>query len=128
MSWRSPLGQARGFGSAKEGVEHWWLQRLTAIALVPLGCWFLVSLLALPALDHPTVIAWMSAPWTALLLILFVLVAARHSHLGLQVVIEDYVHEAGMKTLALVLSGFAHLLLAAAGTLAVLRVALGGRV
>jgi succinate dehydrogenase / fumarate reductase, membrane anchor subunit len=124
MSWRSPLGRVRGYGAAKEGVSHWWTQRLTSIALIPLSCWFVVSLLALPQLDHATVIAWMGGGLTALLLVLFVLTACWHSQLGVRVIIEDYVHAEGMKTLVLVLVGFAHVLLAAAGVLAVLRVAL----
>jgi succinate dehydrogenase / fumarate reductase membrane anchor subunit len=123
-SWRSPLGRVRGRGSAKEGVAHWWVQRLTSVALIPLGCWFVVSLLALPALDYATVADWLGNAWTAVLMVLFVLVAAWHSQLGVQVIIEDYVHESGMKTLSIALSSFAHVLLAAAGVLAVLRITL----
>jgi succinate dehydrogenase / fumarate reductase, membrane anchor subunit len=126
MSWRSPLGRVRGYGSAKEGVSHWWTQRLTSIALIPLSFWFVVSLLALPQLDHATVTAWMSGGVTALLLVLFVLTACWHSQLGLRAIIEDYVHEEGMKLLVLVVLGFAHVVLAAAGVLAVLRIAFAG--
>jgi succinate dehydrogenase / fumarate reductase membrane anchor subunit len=127
MSLRAALGEVLGRGSAKEGVHHWWLQRVTSVALVPLSIGFVVSLLALPALDYATLIAWMRQGGTALGLVLFVLVAARHSHLGVRVVIEDYVHAPGAKTLALVLSDFAHFLFAAAAVFAVLKVALGGR-
>lgn len=126
MSLRSPLGRVLGAGAARDGVRHWWLQRLTSLALVPLTVWFVVSLLALPSLSHPMLVAWMSQSSTALLLILLVLVAAWHSQLGLRVVVEDYVHGAGTRTLALVLITFAHVLLAAAGVFAVLRVAFGG--
>jgi succinate dehydrogenase / fumarate reductase membrane anchor subunit len=125
MTLRSPLGRVLGLGSAKEGVQHWWLQRLTSIALVPLAAWFVVSLLSLPSLDHTTVVAWMAQSWTALLLILFVLVATWHSQLGLRVVIEDYVH-GGAKTLMLVILSFAHTFIAAAGVFAILKVAFGG--
>jgi succinate dehydrogenase / fumarate reductase, membrane anchor subunit len=125
LSLRSPLGRVLGLGAAKEGVHHWWHQRLTSIALVPLSIWFLVSLLSLPAYDHATVIAWMGESSTALLLILLVLAAAWHSQLGVRVVIEDYVHAEGSKTLLLVVVLLAHVLLAAAGVLAVLRVTLG---
>jgi succinate dehydrogenase / fumarate reductase, membrane anchor subunit len=125
MSLRTPLGQVLGMGAARQGVHHWWVQRLTAIALVPLSVWFVVSLLALPAFDHATVSAWMAQSWTALLLVLFVLVAAWHSRLGIGVVVEDYVH-GGLKTLTLVIASFVHVLLAAAGVFAVLKVALGG--
>ena len=126
MSLTTPLRQVLGLGSAKRGVHHWWQQRLTSLALVPLSIWLLVSLLALPAYDHATVVAWMGQSWTALLLILLVLIASRHSQLGLTVILEDYVHAAGPKTLSLVLLNFGHVLLAAAGVFAVLRVAFGG--
>jgi succinate dehydrogenase / fumarate reductase, membrane anchor subunit len=125
MSLRSPLGRVLGLGSAKEGVHHWWVQRLTSVALVPLAVWFTVSLLSLPALDHTTVIAWMAQSWTSLLLILFVLIATWHSQLGLRVVVEDYVH-GGAKTVVLVVVTFAHALIAVAGVFAILKVAFGG--
>ncbi len=126
MSLRSPLGEVLGFGAAKEGVHHWWVQRLTAVALVPLAIWFVVSLLSLPALDYPTVSAWMKQDWTAVLLILFVLTATRHSQLGVRVVIEDYAAGRGTRTLLLTLSTYLHVLAAAAGVFAILKVALGG--
>ena len=125
MSLRSPLGRVLGTGSAKEGVQHWWLQRLSSVALVPLSIWFAVSLLSLPSFDHAIVAAWMSQSWTALLLVLFVLVGAWHSQLGVRVVVEDYVHATGVRTLTLVVVTFAHALLAAAGVFAILKVAFG---
>jgi succinate dehydrogenase / fumarate reductase, membrane anchor subunit len=125
-SLRSPLGRVAGLGSAKNGVHHWWLQRLTSIALVPLMIWFAVSLLSLPSLDRVTVIAWMAQSWNALLLIVLVLVATYHSQLGVRVVVEDYVHDPGMKTLTLVLLTFAHALAAVVGVFAILKVAFGG--
>jgi succinate dehydrogenase / fumarate reductase, membrane anchor subunit len=125
MSLRSPLGRVLGTGSAKEGVHHWWVQRLTSIALVPLAIWFVVSLLWLPSLDHATVVAWMGQSWTALLLTLFILVSTWHSQLGVRVVVEDYVHGSGLRTLTLVVITFAHALVAAAGVFAVLKVAFG---
>jgi succinate dehydrogenase / fumarate reductase, membrane anchor subunit len=125
MSLRSPLGRVLGNGSAKEGVHHWWRQRLTSIALVPLTIWFVVSLLSLPSFEHVTVISWMAQSWTALLLILFILAATWHSQLGLRVVVEDYVH-GGSRTLTLVVITFIHALVAAAGVFAVLKVAFGG--
>ena len=124
MSLRSALGRVLGMGAAKQGVHHWWMQRLTSIALVPLSVWFVVSLLSLPSLDHATVVAWMGESWTALLLILLVLVAAWHSQLGVRVVVEDYVHGVGTKLLTLVAVTFGHVLIAAAGVWAILRVAL----
>jgi succinate dehydrogenase / fumarate reductase membrane anchor subunit len=125
VSLRTPLRRVLGTGSAKEGVHHWWRQRLTAVALVPLTVWFVVSILALPSLDHATVVMWMRGSTTALLLILLVLVATWHSQLGVRVVVEDYVPGPGARTVTLALLTFLHALLAAAGVLAVLRVALG---
>ena len=126
MSLRSPLARALGQGSAKEGVHHWWAQRLTSVALVPLGVWFAVSVLSLPSLDHATVTAWIGQLWTTVFLILLVISAAWHSQLGVRVVVEDYVHGSGAKTLTLALVTFFHVVVAAAGVLAVLKVALGG--
>ncbi|TLY96156.1 MAG: succinate dehydrogenase, hydrophobic membrane anchor protein [Gammaproteobacteria bacterium] len=125
VSLRSPLGKVLGVGSAKSGVQHWWVQRLTAVALVPLSVWFVVSLLSLPSFDHATVVAWMSGSWTALLLILLVLTCAWHSQLGVRVVVEDYVHGAAARTVTLVSVLFVHTLIAAAGVFAVLKVAFG---
>lgn len=125
-SLRSPLGTVIGLGSAKSGVHHWWVQRLTSIALVPLTIWFTVSLATLPALDHVTVISWMAQSWTALLLVLLVLVATYHSQLGVRVVVEDYVHNTGLRTITLVTLTFLHAFLAVAGVFAILKVAFGG--
>ena len=125
MSLQSPLGKVRGLGATGTAVHHWWVQRLTAVALVPLAVWLLVSLLALPALDFVTVASWIGGTWTASLLTLFVLIGSWHSALGIQVGIEDYVHDHGLKAISLVLSGFVHVLLAVLGVFAVLRIAFG---
>jgi succinate dehydrogenase / fumarate reductase, membrane anchor subunit len=125
-SLRSPLGRVVGLGAARNGTHHWWLQRLTSIALVPLAIWFTISILSLPSLDHVTVLAWMGQSWTALFLVLFVLVATWHSQLGIRVVVEDYIHGSGTKTLTLVIVSFIHVLVGAAGVFAVLKVAFGG--
>ncbi|GAC1454287.1 MAG: succinate dehydrogenase, hydrophobic membrane anchor protein [Steroidobacteraceae bacterium] len=124
MNLRTPLARVLGAGSAKQGVHHWWLQRVTSVALVPLSIWLLVSLLSLPSFDHWVVSAWMAQGSSAVLLILLVLVAAWHSQLGLQVIVEDYVHGTGARALTLVALHFAHVRLAATGVLAVRKVAL----
>ena len=123
---RSPLARVLGHGSAKEGVHHWWAQRLTSVALVPLTIWFVVSLLSLPSFDHATLVAWMGQLWTGVFLILLVLTAAWHSQLGARVVVEDYIHGGGMKALTLTLVTFFHVVVAVAGVLAILKVAFGG--
>ncbi|HEY1314063.1 MAG TPA: succinate dehydrogenase, hydrophobic membrane anchor protein [Steroidobacteraceae bacterium] len=124
MSLRSPLGRVLGLGSAKDGTAHWWAQRVSAVALVPLTLWFMISLLALPSLDYATVRIWLSFPLTALLTMLLVAVLTYHSYLGTSVVIEDYVHSAGTKVASLLLLRFLYVLVGAASIFAVLRIAL----
>ena len=92
---RSELGRARGLGSAKSGVEHWWVERLTAAALAPLTVWFVVSVLRLLGADQPTVAHFIGRPWNATLLILLVVMTFHHMQLGLQVIYEDYIHQRG---------------------------------
>jgi succinate dehydrogenase / fumarate reductase membrane anchor subunit len=125
MSQPTPLSKVQDLGSAGNAVHHWWVQRLTSVALVPLAVWLLVSLATLPSLDFVTLVSWIAGSWTATLLCLFVIIASWHSSLGVQVVLEDYVHDHGLKTVSLVLSGFVHVLLAALGVFAVLRIAFG---
>jgi succinate dehydrogenase / fumarate reductase, membrane anchor subunit len=123
---RSPLGRALGLGSAKEGVEHWWAQRTTALALVPLSLWFVSAMIGLIGADLETVQNWVSQPLAAILLVLLLIALFYHVSLGLRVVIEDYVHTELAK-LGLVLT--ARLLcfgFAVAGIFAVLSMALGG--
>jgi succinate dehydrogenase / fumarate reductase membrane anchor subunit len=123
---RSPLGRAIGLGSAKEGVEHWWAQRVSAVALLVLGLWFVASLAALAGADRATVVAWLHGPLAAILTILTLAAVFYHSALGLQVVIEDYVQAEGVKLGAIVLVRLSCLALAVAGIFAVLRIAFGG--
>ncbi len=119
MSLRSPLGQVRGLGSAKEGVSHWWAQRLTALALIPLCLWFVASVVALAGADHAAVRDWVDSPVVAGLLILLIVATFYHAFLGLQVVIEDYVHSEGVKLMTLLLVKGASLVLGTVGVLAV---------
>jgi succinate dehydrogenase / fumarate reductase, membrane anchor subunit len=125
MSLRSPVGRVLGLGSAKDGTSHWWAQRVSAVALIPLTLWFLLSLLALPTLDYATVRAWLSVPLSGLLAMLLVAVLTYHSYLGTTVVIEDYVHAAGTKLLSLLLLRFLYVLVGGAGIFAILHVAFG---
>jgi succinate dehydrogenase / fumarate reductase, membrane anchor subunit len=125
MSYRSPLGRARGLGSAKDGVHHFWVQRVTALALIPLALWFVFSVAQLAGGDYGMVRHWVKAPSVAIALVLFILAAVYHSMLGLQVVIEDYVSHEGLKLGSLLLMKFAHWIICAAALFSVLRVALG---
>ena len=124
MSLRSPLGHARGLGSAKDGTHHFWVQRVSAIALVPLTLWFVFSVAKLHGASFEQVHWWVSYPAVAITLVLFIATALYHSMLGVQVVIEDYVGGEGMKLVALLLSKFFHFAVAAAAIFAVLKVAL----
>lgn len=126
MSYRTPLGRVRHLGSAKDGTRHWWAQRLTAIALVPLTVWFVVNIVALIGADRPAVVGWLGSPVTAVLMVLMVGATFHHAQLGLQVVIEDYVHGEGVKLALIVLVKFAALALAVAAIFAVLKIAFGG--
>ena len=123
---RSPLGRARGYGSAGEGVQHFWAQRVSAVALVPLSLWFVFSVAQLQALSFAGVKHWISAPSVAVMLVLFIATLFYHSMLGVQVVVEDYVAGEGRKLVTLLLLKFAHAVAAAAGIFAVLKIALGG--
>jgi len=125
VSLKTPLKEARGLGSAKDGVHHWLVQRLTAIALIPLFVWFIVSLVSMIGADFETVRQWMSNPLVTVLLLVFLVSLFYHSELGVQVVIEDYVAGKGPRLAALILSRFVHFFLAVAALVAVLRVAFG---
>ncbi len=122
---RSPLGRVIGLGSAKDGVEHWWLQRLTAVALVPLTIWFVASIIAHTASDYDGFIAWLSTPLTTTFMTLLLTAMFYHAALGLQVVIEDYVHSAA-KIPLLVAMRLGCFTLAVAGIMANLRIAFVG--
>ncbi|MBT5051080.1 MAG: succinate dehydrogenase, hydrophobic membrane anchor protein [Rhodospirillaceae bacterium] len=126
MSLRTDLGKVRGLGSAKEGTQHWWAQRLTAIALVPLVLWFVASVAGLAGADIGPVRAWIAQPVTAILLVLLIGVTFHHMQLGLQVVIEDYVHAEWLKITGIILVKFAAVLLAAAASFAILKIAFAG--
>ena len=126
MSFRTPLGRARGLGSAKRGTGHWLAQRVTAVALIPLTLWFVASVLIHMHADYVTVLNWMHSPVVAVLLVLLVATLYYHAYLGLQTVIEDYVHDEWLKVSTLVLLKFICILLAVIGIFAVLRVAFGG--
>ncbi len=127
MSLRSPLGRVLGAGSAKEGTGHWWTQRVTSVALIPLTLWLFFSLLTLPALDYESVRAWLALPLSGFLAVLSIAVMAYHSYLGTSVVVEDYVHTPGTKLFTLLLLRFLYVLVGGASLFAILRVAFGSR-
>jgi succinate dehydrogenase membrane anchor subunit len=124
-SLRTPLARVTGLGSAKDGTGHWWLQRLTAIALVPLVVWFVASVLSLTGAEQAAVKAWLANPLAALLMVLFLGTGFYHLKLGLQVVIEDYVHGHACKVAMLIANAFACILLGGGSILAVLKLTFG---
>jgi succinate dehydrogenase / fumarate reductase, membrane anchor subunit len=124
MSLRSPLGRVRGLGSAKEGVGHWWVQRVTAIALAPLSVLFVALVLYLVDADYQTVRATIANPIIAVLLVSFVVALFYHGQLGLQVIIEDYVHTRALEVSFQIIVKFAAFLGAIASVLAIARIAL----
>ena len=123
---RTPLSRARGLGSAKQGVHHWWAQRITAVALIPLVVWFAISLIMLSGADYGVVRAWIGSPVVMVLLTLTIVIGLHHGQLGMQVVIEDYVHNDGMKLALIVLMRFIAVFFGLAAIVAILRIGFGG--
>ncbi len=126
MSLRTPLKEVRRLGSAKEGASHFWLQRLTAIANVFLGLFLVLIVAGLAGADHATAKAALSRPWIALPLLLLVVSGTIHMRLGMQVIIEDYIHGEGLKLTCLLLNTFFAIFVAAASALAILKLSFGG--
>ena len=124
MSLRSPLGRVLGFGAAKQGVAHWWVVRVTAIALIPLTLWFVIALLGKPLQSYEAMRGWLGQPWVAVPTILLIVTLAWHSRFGVEEIIVDYVHAKGTKTTLLLLSTFVHVAAAVCGVFAVLTLAL----
>jgi len=126
MSLRSPLGTAKGLGSAKEGLHHWWAQRVTAIALIPLTIWFAFKVAVLSQSDYQTVIECIGSPWSAALIVSLVVAAFYHAALGMQVIFEDYIGHKAFRVGAIMATNLLLFLLGAAAIIAVVRIALGG--
>jgi succinate dehydrogenase / fumarate reductase membrane anchor subunit len=125
-SLRSQVSRVRGLGSAHEGVHHWWTQRLTALALIPLGIWFVASVVCLAGADHAAITQWLGAPVTLVALSLTLIAAFYHAVLGLQVVIEDYIHTKAVKLILIIGIQFAAFAFTAAGIIALLTTAFAG--
>lgn len=120
---RTPLSQVKGLGSAKEGTGHFWVQRLTAIGLVPLVLWLSFSIAALPGMDYVSIREWISSPFTSIMLILFLIAGFYHAKLGLQTVIEDYIGNHSTRTVMIIIVSFLATILAVTGVFSVLRIA-----
>ena len=123
---RSPLGRVLGLGSAKEGVQHWWMQRITAVALVPLAIWFIIAALGMIGADRAAMVVWMHNPMSPVFAILLIVTVVYHLALGLQVVIEDYIHGEAWKLGLIIVMRLWCIVLVGRGVLAVLTLAFAG--
>jgi len=126
MSLQHPLGRVRGLGSAKAGSHHWWSQRVTAVALVPLTLWFVYSALTLAGSDYASGIKWLAQPTNSICMVLLVISTFHHLQLGLQVIIEDYVHHEAVKLIALVTMKLSSIGFAVAAIFSIIKVSFGG--
>ena len=126
MDMRTPLGKVRGLGSAKEGTDHFWRQRLTAIANVPLILFFIWLVVSLNGAPHAEVVETLSSPFVALVLLAIIFSVCLHMKLGMQVIIEDYIHSEGTKIILVVLNIFFCSAVALASVFAVLKIGFGG--
>lgn len=124
MSLRSPLGKVRGLGSAKNGTHHWWMQKVTAVALIPLTVWFVSSIVQMTQADYGAVVKWMSSPVVAVLMMLFIITGIYHLKLGLQVIIEDYIHSEGQKVALQMFVTFGCVLIGMLAIFSILKIAL----
>ncbi len=124
MGAGTELGRVRGLGSAKDGVHHWWLQRVTAVGNLVLMLWLIFSLVRLPSLDHASVVMWLRQPVAAVPMLLLIVSVFWHFRLGVQVMLEDYTHGAS-RVIGMLALNFYVLAGAAAGVFAVLKIALG---
>jgi succinate dehydrogenase, hydrophobic membrane anchor protein len=126
MDYRSPLSKARGLGSAKSGTGHWWLQRVTAVALIPLSYWLIMFLKLSTTAPYQETANWLSTPLNAVFIVLWILAVCFHAALGLQVVIEDYVSSEGKKIVAVWSVHLLFTAVAVAALLAVIKISLAG--
>ncbi len=124
MSLRSPLGKVRGLGSAKNGTHHWWMQKVTAVALIPLTIWFVSSIVQMTQADYEIVINWMNSPVVAILMTLFIITGIYHLKLGLQVIVEDYIHSEGSKMALQMMITFGCVAIAITAIFSILKIAL----
>lgn len=126
MALRSDLGRVRGLGSAKDGTSHWWAQRVTAVALIPLSIWFVFSVINLVGIDRVGLKTWLNAPGSFVLMALFSIALFYHMQLGVQVVIEDYVHNEKNKVVLLVFNKLLAVFLVVSSITSLMKIAFGG--
>jgi succinate dehydrogenase / fumarate reductase, membrane anchor subunit len=122
---RTPLARVRGLGSAKSGTQHFWHQRLTAIANVPLTIGFIAILMSLLGRGHAAVVQILGSPLVAIVMLLFIGSATYHMKIGMQVIIEDYVHDEKLKIAAIIANSFFAIAVAAVTVFAILKLSFG---
>lgn len=121
---KTPIAKVRGLGSAGNGTHHWWIQKLLALALIPLTIWFVASVVQMTNADYRTVMTWMSSPVSATLMLIFMVTGIYHLKLGLQDVIEDYIPNEGLKFTLQIAISFGCILLAVVSVFSILKIAL----
>ena len=126
MSMQTPLNKVRGFGSARSGTEHWWMQRVTAIANLVLVVFFIFLVISLVGESYQDVTATLASPWIAIAMLALILSVTWHMRLGMQVIIEDYVHSEGRKLALLLANTFFCGAVVLTGVFAVLKISFGG--
>lgn len=122
MKFETDLHSACGLGSAKSGLHHWIIQRITAIALIPLSLWFVYAFIVLVTGSYEQALGWLSSPWTVTFAILFIVLMFYHGYLGLQVIIEDYVYQPSYKWALLISVKFMSVLMAVLASLSILKI------
>lgn len=126
MKFRTPISRARGLGSSGDGLGHWWMQRLSAIALVPLVVWFVIAIISLSGQNHEQVTAWLQLPHHGILMSLFLVISLYHANLGLQAIFEDYVQARWLQLSARIATSFAAVLLGFTSVFSLLGLVFGG--
>lgn len=124
MKLVTPLSKAKGMGAAKDGTEHFWQQRLTALILIPLSLWLGFSLAALPQADYSTVLEWLQSPFNSIALILFLMTSLYHGQMGVQVVIEDYIASTPLKLTLIIANKLLSLIAAVVAVFAIIKLAI----
>lgn len=122
---RSPLAKVKGLGTSPDATHHFWLQRLTALALIPLTFWFCFSIALLPNSNYADVISWLQTPFNAVMMILVVLISFQHTHLGLQVIIEDYIAHPAYRLVAILTIKFISYFMMVLGVYSIIKITLG---
>ncbi|MBC6413310.1 MAG: succinate dehydrogenase, hydrophobic membrane anchor protein [Chromatiales bacterium] len=123
MHLRTPLSRAKGLGSAKEGIGHWWMQRVSSLFLIPLIVWGALMIASLGDYSHRNFTNWLSEPVNAILMMLLLVTGCYHAALGLQVVVEDYVHKVSLKLMSIIMIYFSLFILTVVGVFAVVEIA-----